>query len=116
MKIVAYGSDFKIGIWDFRTAKLLSIIEIIKEDPSSLNRVQNYISLFDICLWNEIYLIAGGITKLYIVDLSKLQLVKFLLIYKQTVKTIKKIIHPQYGECLLTKGDAGSLTLWANSK
>jgi len=30
MNLIAYGSDFKIGIWDFDTAKVLSIIEIIK--------------------------------------------------------------------------------------
>jgi len=117
IKLAAYGSDFKIGIWDFQTAKLLSNIEIIKQDSNSLNKVPNYISLFDICLWNEKYLIAGGITKLYIIDLYKLQLIKFLLIYKQNVKTIKKIIHPQYGECLLTKGRGdGPITLWANSR
>ena len=52
-----------------------------------------------------------------IIELKKNKIIKTLKGHKSKVLTIKRIIHPQYGECLISQ-DSGfsSIKIWKVSK
>ena len=90
--IESCGDNF-IRIWDFHYGELLNKIEISDNN------------LYGLCLWNNNYIFAGcknGMIKL--IDLSTGNVVKDLISHNKDVMTIKKILHPQYGECLVSQG------------
>ena len=58
--------------------------------------------LIGICLYNNKYLFVGcenGDMKL--IELNKGEIIKNIKYNNNDIITIKKIIHPQYGECLI---------------
>jgi WD40 repeat protein len=84
--------DEYVRIWDFHSGELLNKIEVSND-------------LYGLCLWNNNYIFAGcknGIIKL--INLSTGTVVKDLISHNKDVMTIKKILHPQYGECLISQG------------
>jgi WD40 repeat protein len=71
------------------------------------------INLRGICIWNEQYLFSTGSdsqVKLY--DLKKAIYVKGFLGHTTTVCAVDKIVHPKYGECLISHALDGKLKLW----
>ena len=71
------------------------------------------INLRGICIWNEQYLFSTGSdsqVKLY--DLKKGIYVKGFLGHTTTVCAVDKIVHPKYGECLISHALDGKLKLW----
>ena len=83
-----------IKIWDFHSGKLLQkIFEPLGTGGKN-----------DICLWNNDYLFVGVGEKMKLVEIKKEKVIKELIGHKGPLTTIKKIVHPKYGECLLSYG------------
>ena len=93
-----------IRIWNFHSGKLLSKIKIKRKE------------LFGICLWNNDYLFVGcNDNSIKLIELNSGNIIKDLYEHNSEVITIKKIIHPQYGECLISQGaDNDQIKLWIN--
>ena len=73
--------------------------------------------MFDICLWNNDYLLVGckedHLIKL--IDLRLNKVIKNFSGHEDNVTTIRKISHPKYGECLISKGGyKDKFKLWIN--
>ena len=68
------------------------------------------------CLWNNDYIFAGCSDKtIKLVDLKK-GLIKSLNGHDDFVITVKKIILPEYGECLISQNNQNSkIKIWKNS-
>ena len=95
-----------IRMWDFHTANLIKTIE---SSPT--------LNLRGICLWNDDYLFAAGNDyQVKLFDLTKGKMVKSFKGHSSTVCTIEKVVHPKYGECLISQGLEGKLKLWVNPK
>ena len=92
-----------IRLWNFHTGVLLKLIN----SPHSLN-------LRGICLWNDKYLFASGNDyQVKLFDLEEGKNVKSFKAHTSTVCTIEKIVHPKYGECMISQALDGKLKLWA---
>jgi len=92
-ELIESSEDGNIRIWDFHNGNLLKKINITK------NR------LYGICLWNNEYLFVGcGDNYIKLVDLNSGNIIKELKSHKIYCITIKKLIHPFFGECLVSKG------------
>ena len=91
-----------IRMWDFHSGNL---IKSITSSPT--------LNLRGICLWNDEFLFAAGNdyqVKLY--DLIQGKFVKSLKGHTSTVCSIEKVVHPKYGECLISQGLDGKLKMW----
>ena len=107
-----------IRIWNFHTGILL-------------NRISSNKRIRCICLWNDEYLFVGmnqGMIKL--LELNSQKFIKEFQIYSpfnndevlnfngnfgNHILTIKKIIHPTYGECLICQGnDKNQIKIYIN--
>jgi WD40 repeat protein len=95
-KLIESCSDGNIRIWNFHSAALLKRIKVFDD------------WLFGICLWNKDYLFVGcKNTMIRLVDIKEGYIIKYLEGPKSGIFTIKKIIHPKFGECLLSQGYEG---------
>lgn len=103
--MISLYSDKTIRIWDFHSNIILITI-IISEKLKS------------ICLWDNNYLFDGtnnGTIK--IIKIKKKEIIKSFESYKNDRTIINKIIHPKYGECLVTQSrNGGLIKLWVNTK
>ena len=80
---------------------------------NSLNNGPLENRLNGICLWNNEYLFVGmEYDFIRLIDIRTNKIIKAFPEHKK-VKTIKKIIHPHYGECLISMGD-NKIKLWVN--
>ena len=88
----------------FHSGLLLNKIEIINK------------YLYEMCLYNDNYLFVGWEDKtIKIVDIKSRNVFKSLLGHNNEVLTIKKIIHPKYGICLISQNWHESyIKLWIN--
>jgi WD40 repeat protein len=92
-----------VAIWDLLNINLIYFGKISKFE------------LYNIIQWNENYaLISGGANKtIKIFDLKKFKEVKNIETgHSSNVNCIKKIIHPIFGESLLTSGNDHKIKLW----
>ena len=104
VRLIESCYDGNIRIWDFYGGFLLNKIKI----------GDNW--LYGICLWNSKFLFVGCSDKtIKLIDLREAYIVKNFKGHTNSVLTIKKIIHPQYGECLITQGyNEDPIKLWIN--
>ena len=105
LKIIESNEDGNIRIWNFHSAELLDEIKISSE------------WLFGICLWNNDYLFISCRDKsIKLMDLKNKTIIKTLYGLKNDdISCIKKIVHPLYGECLISQGtNNGKIKLWIN--
>ena len=105
-KLIESSIDGHIRIWNFHTGILLNKIRI------------GISALYGLCLLNEEYLFIGCEDKtIKILKLSNGTIMDHNLIgHKRDVITIKKIIHPEFKECLLSQGlQSDQIKLWINS-
>ena len=82
-----------------------------------LNRIKiSDESLYGICLWNDNYLFVGCSDKtIKLIELKNKLIVKSLTSHVDRVVTVKKIVHPIYGECLVSQNwHESKIKLWAN--
>ena len=101
IKIISSSRNGYILIWDFHTENLITKIYVSNTEYNG------------ICLWNEQYLFAGcknGDIKL--IDLTNEKEIKSFLKHSKSVLTLRKIIHPKYGECLLSFSLDKKIKLW----
>ena len=97
--------DGYIRIWNFHLPKLLNKINTTSN---------NFKGIFGICLWNEKYLFtACNDNVIKLIDLENNIIAKKLEGHKKIITCVKKIIHPKYGECLISQGYKNDqLYLW----
>lgn len=94
-----------IRIWNFQSAELLNKIKVDND------------WIFGICLWDENYaLVACKCKKIKLINLSKGIIENVLDGHNSGIFTIKKIIHPYLGECILSQGyENDQIKLWIKS-
>ena len=105
IKLIESSEDGNIRFWDFHDGKLLKKIKISH-------------SLYNLCLWNKEYIFIGCKNKtIKLLNLKNGKIIKSLSDDNNSIITIKKIIHPIYGECLVTQGYGyNPIKLWINNK
>ena len=92
-KLIESSEDGNIRVWDFHSGELMNKIKI------SSGR------LYGLCLWNNDYLFIGCFDEtIKILELNSGIIIKNLEGHNNKVLTIKKIIHPKYGQCLISSG------------
>ena len=94
-----------IRIWNFQSAELLNKIKVDND------------WIFGVCLWDENYaLVACKLKKIKLINLSKGIIENVLDGHNSGIFTIKKIIHPYLGECILSQGyENDQIKLWIKS-
>jgi WD40 repeat protein len=108
IKLIESSADGNIRIWDFHKGFLLKKIKIINEE------------LYGICQWSNDYIFVGCKDKcIRLVDIIEGKIIKLITsdnFFGEYI-TIIKIIHPYYGECLLSQGFLyDNIKLWINKK
>ena len=92
IKLITCGDNGNIKIWNFHSGLLINKINVCKE------------YIYDLCLWNDDYIFVGGGDKeIKLVNLKNGRIIKSLCGHKDTITNIKKIILPQYEECLISQ-------------
>ena len=101
-ELIESSWDGNIRIWNFHSGELLNKIKVSDK------------ALMAICLWNNDYLFVGDENNLInIIDLKSKEVIKSLSGHNNNIITLKKIIHPKFGECLISKGGYGDkIKLW----
>ena len=103
IRLIGSSACNKIGIWNFHTGEMLQKIVIGNK----------YYNVNGLCLWNNKYLYASK--GIQLIDLEQGKVIKS---YANSDEfNIKKIIHPELGECFITLGifgDKKSLKIWVN--
>jgi regulator of replication initiation timing len=102
VKLIESSGDGFIRIWKFHNGTLLNKICTGKNE------------LRGICLWNSNYLFVGCTDNtIKLVEIENGLVLKSLVGYNNEVCTINKIIHPTFGDCLLTQGwENEQIKLW----
>ena len=102
IKLIESSGDGFIRIWKFHNGMLLNKISTGKDELRGL------------CLWNNNYLFVGCTDNtIKLVEIKNGIIIKSLTGYNNEVCTIKKIIHPTYGECIITQGwENDQIKLW----
>ena len=72
--------------------------------------------LTSICLWNNDYFFVGSSDKIIkLVEINTGEIIDNLYGHNNEVLSIQKIIHPKYGECLISQGIGNEyIKLWIN--
>ena len=98
--------DGNIRIWNFHSGLLLNKIKLSDE------------GLRGICLWNDNYLFVGCDDKtIKLLEINNILIVDNLTGHNNEVITVKKIIHPQLGECLISQnGGESQIKIWIKNK
>ena len=106
IKIIAAGKDGQVLIWDFHSTELLKKIKVNEF---------SYDNLYGICLWNKELLFVGCGNCLKVVDIENEKVVNSLIGHSNNILTIKTVIHPLYGECIISQElYSGQIKLWIN--
>ena len=102
IKLIECYGDGNVRIWNFHSGIILKKIKI----------TDDYIS--SICLWKDNYIFIGTNGKILLLELKN-EIIAKTLEGHNNYCTIKKIIHPEYGECLISQSRKNSeLKMWAN--
>ena len=102
IKLIDSCSIGNIRIWNFHSGLLLNKIKV------------NYGYLMDICLWNNNYIFVGSSDcTIKLINIKNNLTIKSIRGHLRDVTTIKKIILPRYGECLVSQGYGNDqIKLW----
>ena len=98
---LCYGNE-NIYIWNFHSSELIYKINT------------NGVGLVSCCLWDQHYFYVGCRDRtIKLIDISKREVIQSLTGHKNWISCIKKIKHPEYGECLISQGDLNDqIKLW----
>lgn len=105
-KLIESSTGGFLRFWNFDTGKLLYKI--------NMNQ-----TIYGVCLWNNNYLFLGCKNHtMELIDINKGKSVKTFLTPVKTEgeKTIKKIIHPIFGECLISQSQNEQINFWIDKK
>ena len=100
LKLIESSNNGYIRVWNFHSCELIKKIKVGKES-------------YDICLWDKDCLFVGGYKLIYLIDLKNGETIKILEGHNQEINSIKKIIHPKFGEVLISQG-IKNIILWSN--
>lgn len=90
-----------IRIWNYETVKIFKKMSVAS------------CSLRGIVLWNEKYIVAASSDKSFkFFNIEECSLEYSLTCHENVLCSIQKIIHPKYGECLITSAIDGKLKLF----
>ena len=91
LKLFESCGDGFIRIWNFHTGILL-------------NKIDCKNGLLGICIWNYDYLFTGcKDNTIKLIDIKKEKIIKSFTGHKNFVCTIRKIVHPKYGGCIISQ-------------
>ena len=100
IKLIESSATGRIRIWNFHTGQIIRTIMVYR-----------YGEVFGLCLWNNEFLFAGcSDKKIKLVHFNRARIFNELSGHNFDVLSIKKIVHPIYGECLLSISD--EIKLW----
>ena len=104
VQLIVSGDDGFLRIWDFHRGNIIKKIETDKN------------CIYSLCLWNESYLFcASEDATIKLIDLNAGVIINELKSHMKMVCTIKKIIHPYFGECLISQGfRKDQILIWRN--
>ena len=103
IKLIESSCDGYIRIWNFDSGNLLNKLKISND------------KLFGICLWDNNYLFVGCKDKtIKLIDIQNNKIISSLIGHNDFVISIKKINHPQYGQCIISQGFDNKIKLWNN--
>ena len=101
IKMFESSGDGNIRVWDFHKAKLIKKIRV------------NKTGIYGICLWNKDYIFVGSKKTLKLVNIKSEDVDITFRGHTNEIVTLKKFIHPIYGECLLSQArEEYSIKLW----
>ena len=93
VELIDSSYDGNIRIWDFHSGQLLNKIKVCNNGW-----------LIGMCLWdNENLFVGCGDKSIKLIDLKNGLINMNLNGFKNKVLCIKKILHPKYGECLISQ-------------
>jgi len=104
IKLFEICHDGNLRIWNFHSGSLLKKINI------------GYMDLRSLCLWNNNYIFIGCSNRnIKLVDFNLGLILKCFIGYSDIVVTIKKVIHPEFGECIISQNFKESkIKIWMN--
>ena len=104
IKLIESCADGFIRIWGFHSGELIGKIECKN-------------GLLGICVWNGDYLFTGcKDNSIKLIDIKNLKIVKSLTGHNNFVCTIRKIVHPKYGGCIITQSwHNDDIKIWMNN-
>ena len=106
IKLIETSEKGEIRIWDFHNKELLDKIKVSDKD---------YDNLYGLTLWNDGYLFVGCGNEIKIVDLDNNEVLNGLVEHNNKIISVKTIIHPKYGECIISQDlYDGQIKLWVN--
>ena len=102
VEMIESNYDGNIRIWNFHSGLLLNKIKVCKN------------SLREICLWDKEYLFVGcDDESIKLVEYNNGKVIKELKGHNNKVLSLKMVILPQYGKCLLSQAPyIDSIKLW----
>ena len=94
IKLIASCKDGNIRIWNFHSGLLLMKINLMR-----------FKNQYCLCLWDNEYLLVGCCNNIILlVDYKKGLLIGVINVHNDNIMKIVKIIHKNYGECLISQG------------
>ena len=104
IKLIESCADNFIRIWKFHTGELLGKIDCMN-------------GLLGICIWNNNYLFTGcKDNSIKLIDIKNLKIVKSFNGHNNYVCTIRKIVHPKYGGCIISQSwHNDDIKIWMNN-
>ena len=104
INLIESCADNYIRIWKFHTGELLGKIDCKN-------------GLLGICIWNSEYLFTGCKDNcIKLIDIKNLKIVKSLSGHNNYVCTIRKIVHPKYGGCIISQSwHNDDIKIWMNN-
>ena len=91
LKLVESCGDGFIRIWNFHSGDLLTKIDCKN-------------GLLGICIWSHEYLFTGcKDNTIKLIDIKNEKIIKSFIGHNNYVCTIRKIVHPQYGGCIISQ-------------
>ena len=104
-ELIESCDDGYIRIWNFHSALLLKKIKV------------NNKRLVEICMWNNEYIFVGcNDNTIKLIELSNEKIIKELKGHDGVVFSIKTVVFPEYGKCLISQGSDDLLKLWVINK
>ena len=101
-ELIGSCNDGYIRIWDFHEGLIIKEIEVFE------------LNAYGICLWDMNHLFVGGLDrKIKLVNLNTSEIIKIINSKNPNTFTIKKVIHPKFGETLITFDNYGTVKLWS---
>ena len=105
IKLIESCADGFIRIWGYH-------------DGDLNGKVDCKVGLLGICIWNSKYLFTGSKdNSIKLIDIKNLKIVKSLNGHNNYVCTIRKIVHPKYGGCIISQSwHNDDIKIWMNNE